>query len=82
MEIAVSQSLAVRDAAPDFVDPGELIDADEAASLLAVKVQTLATWRSQNRGPEYYKVGRCVRYRRNGIGAFIATKKIVPAGAR
>jgi hypothetical protein len=68
--------------AADLVDPAELIDADEVAMMLDVKPQTLATWRSQNRGPEYFKIGRGIRYRRGGIGAYIATRKIVPAGVK
>jgi hypothetical protein len=61
------------------VDPEQLVEAAEAARLLRIKPQTLAAWRSQNRGPEYLKVGRSVFYRRVGIGTFLATKLVVPA---
>jgi hypothetical protein len=61
------------------VDPDQLVEAAEAAKLLRVKPQTLAVWRSQNRGPEYLKIGRSVFYRRVGIGIFLATKLVVPA---
>ena len=34
----------------------------EAAPLLGVKPETLATWRWQGKGPRYRKDGRAVRY--------------------
>jgi hypothetical protein len=47
----------------DHFDPDDrpLSDA-EAAAILGVKPGTLPTWRSQGRGPRYYKDGRLVRY--------------------
>jgi hypothetical protein len=61
------------------VDPDQLVEAAEVAKLLRIKPQTLAAWRSQNRGPEYLKVGRSVFYRRVGIGTFLAARIVVPA---
>ena len=60
------------------VDPEELISSDEAAILLHQKPQTLAAWRSDNRGPEYIKVGRGVFYRRVSLGAYLAASIVVP----
>lgn len=35
----------------------------QAAEILGVKVQTLAEWRLNGRGPPFIKLGRAVRYR-------------------
>jgi hypothetical protein len=67
-----------QDTIAGFVDPEDMIEADQAATLLQVRPQTLAAWRSQGRGPAYYKVGRLVRYRRQEIGAYIAGVRVNP----
>lgn len=41
-----------------------------AAAYLAVSVDTLRTWRKQNRGPRYRRIGRCVRYSLADLVAF------------
>lgn len=42
----------------------KLLDTVEVARVLGIHPATLATWRSQGRGPEFLKVGpRKVRYR-------------------
>jgi hypothetical protein len=61
------------------VDPEELIEAVEAARLLHQKPQTLATWRCDNKGPEYLKVGRAILYRREAICAWLARQVVEPA---
>jgi hypothetical protein len=43
----------------------------EAAALLGVKPETLATQRSQGRGPPYYKNGRRVFYTRRLIREYL-----------
>lgn len=43
-------------------EPQKLLKVDEAASYLGLSHQTLAQYRLQNKGPRYYKLGRCVRY--------------------
>ncbi len=72
---AVSGDIASK---PDTVDPDELISSEEAARLLRQKVQTLAAWRSDKRGPEYVKIGRTVLYRRSSISTYIATQIVIP----
>ena len=62
---------------PTF-DPEELIDATEAARLLRQKTQTLATWRSENRGPAFFKIGRAVFYTRGGISDWVKTCIVRP----
>ncbi len=49
-----------------------LLTEDEAAVLLKVQPATLATWRMRGRpNLPFVRVGRCVRYRRQDISAFI-----------
>lgn len=49
-----------------------LLTEDEAAALLKVQPATLATWRVRGRPHlPFVRVGRCVRYRPQDIGAFI-----------
>ena len=55
----------------------ELLDENEAASILDVSVGTLQVWRSTKRYPlPYVKVGRSVRYQRSAIQAFIALRTV------
>jgi predicted DNA-binding transcriptional regulator AlpA len=53
-------------------------DERSTAVYLGISVQTLRTWRQQNRGPRYRKIGgRCVRYSIADLAAFIEAQ---PAG--
>ena len=63
------------------VDPSELLDANETASLLRQKPQTLAGWRCESKGPEYVKIGRSVYYRRDAISAWLASRIVQPTAA-
>jgi len=50
-----------------------LVPRPQAARLLGVKAETLATWASTKRYDlPYIKVGRCVRYRVTDLQAFLA----------
>jgi len=52
-------------------DP-DLLTEGEAAQLLKIQPATLATWRVKGRPHlPFVRVGRCVRYRRQDILAFI-----------
>lgn len=42
--------------------PAEFVDTAAASLFTGLSEKTLTTWRSRNRGPRYYKVGRAVRY--------------------
>ena len=54
------------------LQPGDLVDEKEAATILGVSRQTLANWRWRNEGPRARKVGaRLVRYHRADLLAFI-----------
>lgn len=49
-----------------------LITRIEAAHYLGIKAATLATWASTKRYPlPLIKVGRCVKYRKSDLDAFI-----------
>ncbi len=56
--------------------PDRLITTKEAAAILAVQPNTLATWRSESRSPVKAIVvgGRAVRYRLSDIQAYIASQ--------
>jgi excisionase family DNA binding protein len=50
----------------------ELLGTDDAAAYLDVKPGTLEVWRCTKRyAIPYLKVGRCVRYRRSDLDAFL-----------
>ena len=51
--------------------PPGLLKEREAAALLSVEVPTLRRWRWSGRGPVFFKIGSCVRYRRADLEAFI-----------
>jgi hypothetical protein len=48
-----------------------------AAPYLAISIETLRTWRKQNRGPRYRHIGRCVRY---SIADLLAFVEAAPSG--
>lgn len=51
------------DDSTQFFDPDDVgLSNDETAAILHVTPETLATWRSQGRGPRYRKSGRLVEY--------------------
>ncbi len=54
----------------------QLLTSAEAASLLGLKEQTLALWRSSGGGPEYIKTGRKVRYRPEAIQDYIENQTV------
>lgn len=51
-----------------------LIDSMAAAAYLGVSPWTLADFRLKGIGPNYIKVGRCVRYRRSDIEAWLVSR--------
>jgi hypothetical protein len=63
------------------ISPAELVSDAEAAQILFVLPHTLATWRSEKRGPAYVKLGRRVFYRRDDLNAFIAAQRREPTAA-
>lgn len=66
---------------PEPIDPTDLAEGPEAAGTLKVKEGTLATWRSQGKGPPYVKSGRTVRYPRAGLRNYLAAGLTTPQPA-
>ena len=47
------------------------LNTPSAAEYLGFTDNTLRVWRHEGRGPNYYKVGRHVRYHRDALDAFV-----------
>ena len=43
----------------------------QVAEQLAVSIAAVRKWRLEDRGPRYYKVGACVRYRPEDVEAWL-----------
>jgi len=57
----------------------ELLSQREAAEVLALgNPRTLAAWRLRGEGPQYVRVGRCIRYRRADLAAWIESRVVDP----
>lgn len=54
----------------------DLLTVKETAAVLKVSVHTLAKWRQLNKGPDFVKVGKSVKYRRDSIEAWIKKKTV------
>jgi excisionase family DNA binding protein len=48
------------------------LDVKEAAAYIGISPATLRLWRTQGRGPHYFKAGRLIRYRVVDLDAWIA----------
>ena len=57
----------------DYLDG--FIDEIEAADFLCQSVRTLQKWRVSGFGPQFYKPGRSVRYRRRDLLEWAATRR-------
>lgn len=60
---------------PNEVDPSELINADAAAVMLRIRPQTLAVWRSMDKGPPWYRIGGKVYYHPREIKTWLAGQR-------
>ncbi len=56
-----------------------LLNEEQAAERLGVKVKTMQQWRHFGRGPKYVKVGRLVKYQPADIEAYIKSRTVNPA---
>ena len=71
------------DITKQIFDPDDVgIDEAQTAAALKVKPATLATWRSQGRGPKYRKAGRRVEYTPRFIKEFLNANVCVPTSAK
>ena len=57
-----------------FVDEDRLWSVTEASFYLGVPVNTLYMWRSEGIGPASRRVGRHLRYRREDVDAWVASR--------
>lgn len=53
-----------------------LLTTEEAARFLSIKTQTLALWRTQGRGPVYFKLGSSVRYDLKELKSYIHSQRV------
>lgn len=60
---------------------GKLINEREAGAYVGKPGKTLANWRSQRIGPPYIRVGGSIRYSTDDLDAYLAERRVVPAGA-
>lgn len=51
-----------------------LLTIRELSELLSVPVESLYGWRHRGEGPQGYRIGRHVRYRRAAVEAWLATR--------
>ena len=57
----------------DTADDGdELLTIEEVAEIFKVPVGTVRKWRTERTGPEGFRVGKYVRFRRSVVERFIA----------
>lgn len=60
------------------IKPETLATPAEVAKMLGdIPEHTLAQWRSRGTGPEYFKVGRHVRYRWSAVNAWLDQQRNV-----
>ncbi|MFL6353347.1 MAG: helix-turn-helix transcriptional regulator [Bryobacteraceae bacterium] len=50
-----------------------LLNESEVAEMLSVPVGSIRRWRFAKTGPKYIKLGNCVRWRPEDVGAYIAS---------
>lgn len=50
----------------------------EAAQVLGLKVATLRQWRFRDKGPEFMRFGRAVRYLPSALDEFVRQNTVVP----
>jgi hypothetical protein len=67
------ESTNANQAALDYLDG--FIDETRAADFLCQSVRTLQKWRVTGFGPEFYKPGRSVRYRRRDLTDWAETRR-------
>jgi hypothetical protein len=56
-----------------LLSQARLFDERSASLYLAISIETLRSWRKQDRGPRYSRIGRCIRYSTADLLAFVET---------
>ena len=59
-------------------DGRQLMNTAEAAEYLGVREQLLVTWRYQNRGPVFHRLGRLVRYSTDELAGWVKEQRVAP----
>ena len=59
---------------PEY-DPDQMLTEYETANLICQSVRTLQKWRVTGFGPEFFKIGRSVRYRRREVLDWIDSRR-------
>ena len=62
------------DLAPVY-DPDQMLPEQKTAEILCQSVRTLQKWRVTGFGPEFFKIGRSVRYRRREVLDWIESRR-------
>jgi predicted DNA-binding transcriptional regulator AlpA len=58
--------------------PDRLLNQETAASMIGVKIATLANWRHFGKGPKYIKAGRNAYYKISDIDAWLDSRAVIP----
>lgn len=53
---------------------------DKAAHYIGISVHLLNKWRSQGKGPPYYKLGGIVKYKRKDLDEWVEAQRVTPEG--
>jgi predicted DNA-binding transcriptional regulator AlpA len=65
----------MHDANAASAPPAEFLDERQVADLLCQSVRTIQKWRGTGAGPDFYKLGRSVRYRRAEVMAWAEARR-------
>lgn len=57
------------------VSRDEFVNERQLADMLCQSVRTIQKWWVTGHGPEYFKLGRSVRYRRSEVSAWIEARR-------
>jgi len=76
-----------RASSADADSPSSLVSPEEVANRLGISAETLAQWRSQERGIPYVKISRnCIRYRASDLEVWLEERTVrvpqEPSGSR
>jgi predicted DNA-binding transcriptional regulator AlpA len=54
----------------------EMLSPTEVEELYGIKVKTLAAWRLQSTGPDYFKLGNLVRYKKSEMDLWVEDRRV------
>ena len=57
----------------------EILTQDDLAAELGIAPRTLGQWRYHGIGPNFVRVGKLIRYRRQDVDAWLAEQVVTPA---